>query len=240
MSNAWLREVRYRESAGKRRAALSAPRRGPHPPVASPPPSEMVVDMLCVLSLAAAIAIATAHPHSHDNILRVQLWDAEGLSREPVTVHVTSAPVLRPPVGRSSRVDSRVLYEAMLEEGRGWAPGGRSSHHRVRHKRRRTRRSGEPASPPWQFHAGSGSINVVSYEEDEPPPEPAGDRDAGAPQRQRAADEPAPDEKVSGTLGRARLCMVIVASRWLMGIHALIAGGAIHAPFQPAPRATMR
>lgn len=97
---------------------------------------------------------------SHDNILRIQLWDAEGLSRDPVTTLASTTTTRRP----NLQVNLDLLYNAMLEEGH---PGGfgRFTRHKVRHKRRRPRQSG--ADLPWRFHAGTKLVNVALYEDDE-------------------------------------------------------------------------
>ncbi|KAL0838988.1 hypothetical protein ABMA28_016985 [Loxostege sticticalis] len=113
------------------------------------------------LALAlAAIAIATARAHlpSHDNILRIQLWDAEGLSREPIT---TQSPATAHPKHKL-RVNLESLNDAMLEE---WYGAGRFARHRVRHKRRRPRHSGDF---PWKFHSGGDPINVLTYDPEVP------------------------------------------------------------------------
>jgi hypothetical protein len=111
-----------------------------------------------VRSLAAAlvaIALATARAHipSHDNILRIQLWDAEGLSRVPIT---NPAPTVLSK--RKLDVNIESLNDAMLEE---WYESGKFTKHRVRHKRRRPRHSGDF---PWKFHTGADPINVLVYD----------------------------------------------------------------------------
>ncbi|XP_063536112.1 G-protein coupled receptor Mth2-like [Cydia strobilella] len=107
--------------------------------------------------LAAILALACAHLPSHDNILRIQLWDAEGLTREPVTAA---------PARKKLKVNLDSLYKAMLEEDGGEV--GRFTRHKVRHKRRRPRELQENKVP-WRFHEGNTSLNVIEYEGDEPP-----------------------------------------------------------------------
>ncbi|CAG9786610.1 unnamed protein product [Diatraea saccharalis] len=107
--------------------------------------------------VAIALATARAHIPSHDNILRIQLWDAEGLSRDPIT---TYAPTVPPK--RKLEVNLESLNEAMLEE---WYGSGRFTKHRVRHKRRRPRHSGDF---PWKFHSGRDPINVLVYDPEVP------------------------------------------------------------------------
>lgn len=127
--------------------------------VGSRPPVKMVDTARSLAFALAAIALATARAHipSHDNILRIQLWDAEGLSRDPVT----TPPAPAPPKHKL-RVNLESLNDAMLEE---WLGAGRFTRHRVRHKRRRPRHSGDF---PWKFHSGGGSINVLTYDPEVP------------------------------------------------------------------------
>lgn len=122
---------------------------------------------VCTRSLSLVLAVialtfATARTHisSHDNIFRIQLWDAEGLSREPVTT--TSAPVTK---RHKLEVNLDSLYNAMLEESHGGG-FGRFTRHKVRHKRRRPRQSGTEA--PWRFHSGSEMMNVAVYSDEVP------------------------------------------------------------------------
>lgn len=112
---------------------------------------------LALVLSAIAIATARAHLPSHDNILRIQLWDAEGLSREPIT---TQPPTV--PRKHKLRVNLESLNDAMLEE---WYGAGRFTRHRVRHKRRRPRHSGDF---PWKFHSGGDAINVLTYDPEVP------------------------------------------------------------------------
>lgn len=118
------------------------------------------------LALAlAALALATrAHMPSHDNILRIQLWDAEGLSREPITTEAPTTTTKRTKK-HNIKVNLESLYNAMLEEEYG-AEFGRFTRHKVRHKRRRPRQSGTDL--PWRFHSGSDLRNVAVYDEDVP------------------------------------------------------------------------
>lgn len=112
------------------------------------------------LLLAIAFAIARAHmsPTSHDNILRIQLWDAEGLSKE---YHTTHSPIKH----HKTKVNLQTLYDAMM--GDDYDHGAeRFARHKVRHKRRRPRQSGTDL--PWRFHSGSGLRNVAIYDEDVP------------------------------------------------------------------------
>ncbi|CAG4956329.1 unnamed protein product [Colias eurytheme] len=113
--------------------------------------------------LVLAIALVTVRAHmtlpSHDNILRIQLWDAEGLIREPI---VTDAPKT---VRHKTKVDLSTLYDAMM--GDEYEHGvGRYARHKVRHKRRRPRQSGTDL--PWRFHSGSKLMNVAVYDDDVP------------------------------------------------------------------------
>ncbi|KAL4707772.1 hypothetical protein ACJJTC_001718 [Scirpophaga incertulas] len=119
----------------------------------------MVVYVRAFAAALAAIALATARAQvsSHDNIFRIQLWDAEGLSREPIATH---APITLSK--RKLEVNLESLNDAMLEE---WYGSGRFTRHRVRHKRRRPRHSGDL---PWNFHKGKDPINVVVYEPEVP------------------------------------------------------------------------
>lgn len=152
----WLVARSGRESAGK-------PRRPRVESVGSRSPAEMVGSAPLALALAAiALATVCAHLPSHDNILRIQLWDAEGLSRDP-------APTVSPTTTlkhHKSKVNLDSLYNAMLEEEYG-GEVGRFTRHKVRHKRRRTRQSGTEL--PWRFHDGNSSVNVVEYEGEAPP-----------------------------------------------------------------------
>ncbi|XP_052747705.1 G-protein coupled receptor Mth2-like [Galleria mellonella] len=117
-----------------------------------------------VLALAA-IAFATARGYipSHDNILRIQLWDAEGLSRDPITTRPPSTTTQPPKHKLKVSLDS--LNNAMLEEEYG-SGFGKFIRHKVRHKRRRPRESGTDL--PWRFHSGSGLVNVEVYDDDVP------------------------------------------------------------------------
>ncbi|XP_075978034.1 G-protein coupled receptor Mth2-like [Anticarsia gemmatalis] len=121
---------------------------------------------LALVLAVFALASARAHISSHDNILRIQLWDAEGLSRDPITTPApttTSAP--RTTRRHKLKVNLDSLYDAMLEEGRGGG-FGRFTRHKVRHKRRRPRQSGTDL--PWRFHAGEQVMNVAVYNDDVP------------------------------------------------------------------------
>ncbi|XP_049873267.1 G-protein coupled receptor Mth2-like [Pectinophora gossypiella] len=125
----------------------------------------MVVSVRAVALALAALALATrAHLPSHDNILRIQLWDAEGLSREPLATEV--AATSRAPKRRNTKVNLDALYNDMLEEFGAELEFGRFTRHRVRHKRRRPRQSGTDL--PWRFHAGSQLMNVAEYNYDVP------------------------------------------------------------------------
>lgn len=116
------------------------------------------------LSLAMfALATARAHMSSHDNILRIQLWDAEGLSREPVTKPPNTA--VRSVHHHKLRVDENSLFDAMLQEAHGGGYG-RFTRHKVRHKRRRPRQTSSDL--PWRFHSGTQLVNVAAYEDDTP------------------------------------------------------------------------
>lgn len=122
----------------------------------------MVVSVRSLGLALAAIALATARAHipSHDNILRIQLWDAEGLSREPITTQTSTTPTPK----HKLKVNLDLLNNAMLEEGLG--SSSRFTRHKVRHKRRRPRQSGTEL--PWRFHAGDELLNVAVYEDDIP------------------------------------------------------------------------
>lgn len=138
--------------------------------VGSRPPAEMDGPARVFVLALAIIALATvrAHVPSRDNILRIQLWDAEGLSRVPITTPVpttTSAPVttsstIRP---KKLRVDVNSLYDAMLQEAHGGG-FGRFTRHKVRHKRRRARQVGTDL--PWRFHSGDQLVNVAVFDDD--------------------------------------------------------------------------
>lgn len=119
------------------------------------------------LALAlAALALATrAHIPSHDNILRIQLWDDEGLSREPITTEVPTITTTRRVIKhRNVKVNLDTLYNDMLQEY--GVEFGRFTRHKVRHKRRRPRQSGTDL--PWRFHSGSSLLNVAEYSNDVP------------------------------------------------------------------------
>ncbi|CAF4882055.1 unnamed protein product [Pieris macdunnoughi] len=116
-----------------------------------------------VLVFLFVIALVTVRAHmslpSHDNILRIQLWDAEGLVREPIA---TDAPKI---VRHKTKVDLSSLYDAMM--GDEYEHGvGRYARHKVRHKRRRPRQSGTDL--PWRFHSGTKVMNVAVYDDDVP------------------------------------------------------------------------
>ncbi|XP_050559782.1 G-protein coupled receptor Mth2 [Spodoptera frugiperda] len=119
------------------------------------------------LALAVlALAYARAHIPSHDNILRIQLWDAEGLSRDPITTPApTTTPGLRSNRRHKLKVNLDSLYDAMLEEGHDGG-FGRFTRHKVRHKRRRPRQTGTDL--PWRFHAGDKVLNVAVYDDNVP------------------------------------------------------------------------
>lgn len=113
-----------------------------------------------------AVVTTRAHIPSHDNILRIQLWDAEGLSRDPITAPApitTSSP--RTTRRHKLKVNLDSLYDAMLEESRS-SGYGRFTRHKVRHKRRRPRQSGP--DQPWRFHSGDRVMNVEVYNDDVP------------------------------------------------------------------------
>lgn len=118
------------------------------------------------LALAAlALAIARAHmsPASHDNILRIQLWDAEGLSRESLSTEPPATTAHNK--HRRVKVNLDTLYDAMMgDEYHGGAE--RFARHKVRHKRRRPRQSGTDL--PWRFHSGAGLRNVAVFDDDVP------------------------------------------------------------------------
>ncbi|KPI97673.1 hypothetical protein RR46_07420 [Papilio xuthus] len=110
-----------------------------------------------VLALAALAIVARAHLPSHDNILRVQLWDAEGLSRDPVPPRISESALNH----RKLKVNVNSLYDAMMKESEHGAE--RFARHKVRHKRRRPRQSGTDL--PWRFHSGAGSLNVAAFDD---------------------------------------------------------------------------
>ncbi|XP_072949099.1 G-protein coupled receptor Mth2-like [Epargyreus clarus] len=122
------------------------------------------MDGLRALGLAlAALALAVARAHmtpSHDNILRIQLWDAEGLSKDPVTP--APAPTIRQ---HKLKVNLGTLYDAMMGDENEHGVN-RFARHKVRHKRRRPRQSGTDL--PWRFHADSSLLNVAVYDDDVP------------------------------------------------------------------------
>lgn len=122
--------------------------------VSSRPPTNMVVSIMRAVLVLALVVTTVAHIASHDNILRIQLWDAEGLSRTP------DAPVQS---SRKTKVDLETLYNAMVEESHGSDFSYRLARHKVRHKRRRPRQS---ADQPWKFHAGEKSLNIKVLEEE--------------------------------------------------------------------------
>ncbi|CAH0715696.1 unnamed protein product, partial [Brenthis ino] len=107
-----------------------------------------------------AIAVARSHmsPPSHDNILRIQLWDAEGLSREAINETPTTVK------NHKLKVNLETLYDAMM--GDEYHGAERFARHKVRHKRRRPRQSGTDL--PWRFHSGTGLRNVEVYNYDVP------------------------------------------------------------------------
>ncbi|KAJ8721966.1 hypothetical protein PYW08_004368 [Mythimna loreyi] len=120
---------------------------------------------LALVLAVIALAYARAHIPSHDNILRIQLWDAEGLSRDPITSPTpTTTAASRTTRRHKLKVNLDSLYDAMLEEGHGGG-FGRFTRHKVRHKRRRPRQAGEL---PWRFHAGDQLLNVAVYDDDVP------------------------------------------------------------------------
>ncbi|XP_059050923.1 G-protein coupled receptor Mth2-like [Achroia grisella] len=116
-----------------------------------------------VALVAIAFTTTRAYIPSHDNILRIQLWDAEGLSRDPITTQPPSTTTQTPNHKLKVSLDS--LNNAMLEEEYG-SGFGRFIRHKVRHKRRRPRESGTDL--PWRFHSGSGLVNVQIYNDDVP------------------------------------------------------------------------
>lgn len=115
------------------------------------------------LALATLALVTRAHIPSHDNILRIQLWDDEGLSREPIT---TEAPTTTTRVikHRNVKVNLDSLYNDMLQEY--GVEFGRFTRHKVRHKRRKPRESGTDL--PWRFHSGQNVLNVAEYNFDVP------------------------------------------------------------------------
>lgn len=124
------------------------------------------VRALVLLLAVIALSYARAHIPSHDNILRIQLWDAEGLSREPITTPAPATTAISRTTRRHKlKVNLDSLYDAMLEEGHGGG-FGRFTRHKVRHKRRRPRQTG--ADLPWRFHAGDQLQNVAVYNDDVP------------------------------------------------------------------------
>lgn len=158
--------------------------------VNSRPRSEMVVSR--ALLLALALVAARGNIASHDNILRIQLWDADGLSKLPLS----TAPPANTVTRWKSKVSLHSLYDAMVYEGHGG--GGRFTRHKARHKRRRPRRSGSDL--PWRFHAGDHPLNVAVYDGDLPwsaieagsavsVGEVNGSRDVPAPMTLRQDDE---------------------------------------------------
>lgn len=136
--------------------------------VFSRPPSEMVVfRTLCSVILALAFVAVRAHIASHDNILRIQLWDAEGLTKDPApTIPVVTTKTTARPIIHKHSVDLNSLYKAMLDESYDRSEFGRFTRHKVRHKRRRPRQSG--ADLPWKFHDGEESLNVGVYDAEVP------------------------------------------------------------------------
>lgn len=118
------------------------------------------------LALAlATLALATrAHVPSHDNILRIQLWDDEGLSREPITTEAPITTTTRRVIKHHNvKVNLDSLYNDMLQEY--GVEFGRFTRHKVRHKRR-PRQSGTDL--PWRFHSGPALLNVAEYNFDVP------------------------------------------------------------------------
>ncbi|XP_041979183.1 G-protein coupled receptor Mth2-like [Aricia agestis] len=101
----------------------------------------------------AAVAFTIVNAHVSTNILRIQLWDEEGLTREYITTE--------PPRHRS-KVDLATLDAAMMRDE--YEHGTRLARHKVRHKRRRPRQSDDL---PWRFHSGA-SRNVAVFDEDMP------------------------------------------------------------------------
>lgn len=120
---------------------------------------------LALILAVFALAVVRAHIPSHDNILRIQLWDAEGLSREPLSTKPPTTTTTRATSRHKLRVDLNSLYDAMLEEAHGGGYG-RFTRHKVRHKRRRPRQIG--ADLPWRFHSGAELMNVAAYDDDIP------------------------------------------------------------------------
>ncbi|XP_068633297.1 G-protein coupled receptor Mth2-like [Battus philenor] len=113
-----------------------------------------------VLALAAFALVVRAHMPSHDNILRVQLWDAEGLSRDPIPPEISDLTLSH----RKLKVNVNSLYDAMMKESEHGV--GRFARHKVRHKRRRPRQSGTDL--PWRFHSGNSVMNVAVYDDSVP------------------------------------------------------------------------
>lgn len=133
------------------------------PSVGSQPPADMdgFTRAFLVVFATIAIVVARAHipPASHDNILRIQLWDAEGLSREPI-VDVTPTSIKN----HKLKVNLETLHDAMM--GDEYHGAERIPRHKVRHKRRRPRESGTDL--PWRFHSGKGLKNVEVFNYDVP------------------------------------------------------------------------
>lgn len=120
--------------------------------------SEMVACVrarLLVIAAALVITVARAHMHSHDNILRIQLWDDEGLTRIPITT--PPAPTKLKNI-KKNKVNLDHLYSAMIDESSG-NDFGRFIRHKARHKRRRPRQTDDEL--PWRFHQGTSSLNVM-------------------------------------------------------------------------------
>lgn len=188
--------------------------------------------------ILAAIALATAYAEipSHDNILRIQLWDAEGLSRDPITTLAPSTTTKR----LKLKVNSELLFHAMLEEAHEGS-FGRFTRHKVRHKRRRPRQSGTDL--PWRFHSGANLVNVALYDNDEfldllgngsgqsVKASAVSDSSASSDvNEERAVGPPMtlrqPEEEVMSEgkhYSNVPFFNVIVAPRWLIAIHELIA-----------------
>ncbi|KOB69021.1 Uncharacterized protein OBRU01_17428 [Operophtera brumata] len=119
---------------------------------------------LALILAVFALVTVRAHNPSHDNILRIQLWDAEGLSREPLSTKPPTT-TTRGTSHHKFRVDLNSLYNAMLEDAHGGGYG-RFTRHKVRHKRRRPRQTGTDL--PWRFHSGAELMNVAVYDDDTP------------------------------------------------------------------------
>lgn len=226
--------------------------------VGSRSPREMVGSARALALALAAFALATrAHIPSHDNILRIQLWDAEGLSREPIT---TEAPITttKRTKKHNIKVNLDSLYHAMLEEEYG-AEFGRFTRHKVRHKRRRPRQSGTDL--PWKFHSGSVLRNVAVYDEDVPWEVIEGSRDvdsavsdtSGTPVNETRDVSPPmtlrqdEEEVMSANTRQDNVSFQRYRRpRWLIAIHrtdslpAWPQGILFTLPFQDTPRATMR